>query len=78
MTEAELVALLRRRAGDASSLAIAFSAGLDSTALARLAVEAGLRPMLLHVDHGTDSAPSTLSGAGGGLARTGLARADAR
>ena len=58
MTEAELVALLRRRAGDASSLAIAFSAGLDSTALARLAVEAGLRPVLLHVDHGTDSAPS--------------------
>ena len=53
MTESELCDLLVERAGQDRDFAIAFSAGSDSVSLARLAVVAGLNPVLLHVDHQT-------------------------
>ncbi len=55
MNELELCTLLQTSVDDDHPLAIAFSAGFDSVGLARLSVAAGLRPVLLHVDHGTQS-----------------------
>ena len=57
MNERDLCDLLVKRVDVGHPLAIAFSAGFDSVALARLSVEAGLCPVLLHVDHGTESSP---------------------
>jgi tRNA(Ile)-lysidine synthetase-like protein len=63
MGGAELRQLLRDWAGEQESVAIAFSAGPDSLALARLAQEAGLNPTLLHVDHGTPAAAAGVAAA---------------
>ena len=60
MNESELCDLLVSRAGHDRDFAIAFSAGSDSVSLARLAVAAGLRPVLLHVDHQSESSAEAL------------------
>ena len=56
MGDAELHQHLKDWAAGESGVAIAFSGGPDSLALARLAKEAGLNPTLLHVEHGTPAA----------------------
>ena len=61
MTELELLDALTQRAGHDGQLAIAFSAGFDSVSLARLAVTAGLCPLLLHDDHATESSAQALA-----------------
>lgn len=70
--EPELLDALRRLAGQSLDFAIAFSAGPDSLALARLACAAGLKPRLLHVDHQTPSSFEGVQAAAGFARELGL------
>lgn len=54
MDAAKVVEIVRAMTPHRAPFAIAFSAGFDSAALARLALDADRHPTLLHVDHQTD------------------------